>query len=186
VRRARGLVALTATATLLLAGCGGDDAADEASSGGSMDHSSMDVSSMNDADATPAYDLPDAVEGDFTVLSSAPPGSDDVAGEAWLAQASSSPGTTVTLELSGLEPGATYMAHLHAQPCGTDDGGEHFRFDPDGDEVPPNEVHVGLEADEDGEATGTATNPEAVGDDAPSVVVHPTDLPDNRLVCADF
>ncbi|GAA1906839.1 hypothetical protein GCM10009737_04540 [Nocardioides lentus] len=183
----RAAVTLTGllTTTLLLAGCGGDDAdtADGGAEAGAADHSSMDVMAMNDPDATPAYDVDGAAEGAFTVLDSAPPGSEDVAGEAWLAQDG---GTTVSVELSGLEPGATYMAHLHAEPCGTDDGGPHFQFEVGGEEVPPNEVHLGLEADDEGNATATTTNDREVGDGAPSIVVHPTDLPDNRLVCADF
>lgn len=189
-RRAAPLVAGLLTATLLLAGCGqeenGGDLEPDDAAAGSMDHSSMDVTSMNDPDATPAYDLDGAVEGDFEVLDAAPPGSEGVTGQAWLAQGGEQGGTTVSVELDGLEAGTTYMAHLHAQPCGTDDGGPHFQFEEGGAETPPNEVHLGLEADDEGVATATTTNADEVGDGARSIVVHPTDLPDNRLACADF
>ncbi|WP_299053359.1 CHRD domain-containing protein [uncultured Nocardioides sp.] len=193
-RRAEPLVAGLLTATLLLAGCGQEenggnlepDDAPAGDSSSSMDMGSMDVTSMNDPDATPAYDLDGAVEGDFQVLDSAPPGSEGVTGQAWLAQGGEQGGTTVSVELDGLEAGTTYMAHLHAQPCGTDDGGPHFQFEEGGAETPPNEVHLGLEADDEGVATATTTNEAEVGDGARSIVVHPTDLPDNRLACADF
>ncbi|MCH1867867.1 superoxide dismutase family protein [Nocardioides sp. CFH 31398] len=194
-RRAATAVAGLLTATLLLAGCGQEENASDLnpddnpageSSTDSSDMGSMDMSSVNDPDATPAYDLPDAVEGDFQVLDSAPPGSEGVTGQAWLAQGGEQGGTTVSVELDGLEAGSTYMAHLHAEPCGTDEGGPHFQFEEGGAETPPNEVHLALEADDEGVATATATNDQEVGDGARSIVVHPTDLPDNRLVCADF
>jgi hypothetical protein len=194
-RRAASAVAGLLTATLLLAGCGQEENAGDLnpddnpageSSTDSSGSGSMDMGSMNDPDATPAYDLSGAVEGDFGVLDSAPPGSEGVTGQAWLAQGGEQGGTTVSVELDGLEAGSTYMAHLHAQPCGTDEGGPHFQFEEGGAETPPNEVHLGLEADDEGVATATTTNTQEVGDGAKSIVVHPTDLPDNRLACADF
>lgn len=87
---------------------------------------------MNDPDATRADEIrgADLRMGEYVVLETAPPGTDGVTGQVWVAQDES--GTTVTTELSGLEPGADYMMHLHEQTCGVDAGGEHFRFDPAG------------------------------------------------------
>lgn len=172
-----------AAAVLLFSACGAEDeAAEPAADSSTMDHSEM---TMNDPDATPADEVEGEVQsGDFVVLDTAPPGSDAVTGEAFLAQ--NDDGTTVTMRLSGLEPDIEYLAHLHEQPCAEDNGGDHFMFDPEGSDVPPNEVHLAFTADSEGSGEATVTNPEEVGDGAPSIVVHPADAMDNRLACADF
>ncbi len=166
-------------------GCGGGTGDADGSSDGSSGTTGMDMTSMNEPGATPA----DQVEGDvrsgrLRLLATAPPGSDGVRGRAWLAQDGS--GTTVTVRLRGLQPDVPYVAHLHEQPCGQDDGGEHFAFDPEGSELPPNEVHLGFAADGDGVGEATVTHDRRVGQGAPAVVVHPADAPDNRLSCADL
>lgn len=186
--RPTALAASLASLTLVgaLAGCGSDDASsgpDGMDGMESMD--GMDMSEMNQPDATPADEVDgDVTEGAFALLDTAPPGSEDVVGQAWLAQ--NDDGTTVTIRLSGLEPGVEYVSHLHAQSCAEDNGGEHFAFDPEGEEVPPNEVHLGFTADQDGTGEATVTNDRRVEDLAPAVIVHPADSMDNRLVCADF
>ena len=146
----------------------------------------MDLSELNEPDATPADELAgaDLESGLFRVLDTAPPNSEAVSGQAWLAQDES--GTTVTVRLRGLVPGDTYMAHLHEQPCGRDAAGDHFAFDPDGPEVPPNEVHLGFVASAEGTGVATVTNDRRVGDGARAIVVHPAAAMDNRLACADF
>ena len=146
----------------------------------------MDLSELNEPDATPANELAgaDLESGLFRLLDTAPPNSEAVSGQAWLAQDES--GTTVTVRLRGLVPGDTYMAHLHEQPCGRDAGGDHFAFDADGPEVPPNEVHLGFVASSEGTGVATVTNDQRVGDGAQAIVVHPAAAMDNRLACADF
>lgn len=120
---------------------------------------------MADPDATRADEVGgDLVSGDFTVLDTAPPGSEDVAGQAWLAQ--SDDGTTVTISLTGLAPETVYLAHLHAQTCASDNGGPHFQFDPEGSDVPPNEVHLAFTSSDDGSGEVTVTNDQQVGDGA--------------------
>ncbi len=172
--------AAAAVLVLATAGCGNDEVDD--ASGGGMDMSGM---MMNDPDATPADEVDGDVEtGDFTVLDTAPPGSEGVAGEAWLAQ--DDDGTTVTIRLTGLAPDTEYVSHLHAQTCEVDNGGPHFKFDLDGSDVPPNEVHLGFTSTSDGLGEATITNDDQVGDGAPAIVVHPADAMDNRLACADF
>ncbi|WFE20514.1 hypothetical protein O7621_21825 [Solwaraspora sp. WMMD937] len=183
----------------VLAGCGDDssgttDAADatpEPSASASamsdnMDSDGMDGMDgmMNDPSATPADQIDGAVEATFALLDTRPPGTDDAAGTAWLAQTDD--GTTVTVTMTGLEPGAQYMGHLHAQECAADNGGPHFKFDESGPETPPNEVHLGFTAAADGTGTATVTNEQQVGDAAKSVVIHPMETMDNRLACADF
>lgn len=145
----------------------------------------MDMSAMNELDATPADEVDGQVtSGNFAVLETAPPGSEGVAGRAWTGQNDS--GTTVTIQMTGLEPGVEYLSHLHEASCAQDDGGEHFKFDPEGGDLPPNEVHLGFTAAEDGTGVATVTSDQRVGDDAPAIVVHPADAQDNRLACADF
>jgi len=176
---------LVPTLAFAVSGCGGAEDADEGAGG--MDGMSMeDMASMNEPDATPADEVRGAElsAGEFQVLDTAPPGSDEVAGTAWVAQ--NRKGTTVTVRLTGLEPGEVYASHLHAQTCETDDGGPHFAFEEGGPEVPPNEVHLGFTADDDGTGEATVTNDREVGDRAPAVVVHPADAQDNRLACADL
>ncbi len=179
-------VAITATLLLALAACGDDgteDSSSEATHGESHDGGM--AMSMNDPDATPADEVEgDVTSGEFSVLDTAPPGSDGVGGTSWLAQ--NDDGTTVTLRMTGLEPGTEYMAHLHELACDEDNGGAHFAFDPDGEEVPPNEVHLAFTAGEDGSGEATVTNDQRVGDGARSVVIHPAESMDNRLACADY
>lgn len=181
-RRCRTAAVGVALLLALLAGCGDDTAEQAGAEGGAPSGGSM---VMDEPDATPAAEVDGEVEsGAFTVLDTAPPGSDEVAGTAWLAQ--NDAGTTVTIELTGLEPGQTYVSHLHRQACRDDNGGEHFAFDDAGGDEPPNEVHLGFTAAEDGSGAATVTNRRRVDDGAPSVVIHPVDAVDNRLACADF
>lgn len=175
--------ALAAALVLGLAGCG-DDPSDGSAAPADGDHGEMSMP-MNDPDATPA----DQVEGEvdtatFQVLDTAPPGSEGVAGRSWLAQTGD--GTTVTIRMTGLEPGTDYLAHLHEQACDEDGGGDHFAFDAEGPEEPPNEIHLAFTADDDGAGEATVANDRRVDDGAPSVVVHPADSMDNRLACADY
>ncbi|CAN5205276.1 hypothetical protein BH09ACT12_BH09ACT12_00280 [soil metagenome] len=163
------------------AACGDDEPeADDTTDGAGM--SGM---VMNDPEATPADEVDgDVATGTFSVLDTAPPGSEGVAGQAWLAQ--NDDGTTVTIRLTGLVPDTAYVSHLHAQTCADDDGGPHFTFDPAGGDDPPNEVHLAFTSTEDGVGEATITNDGQVGDRAPAIVVHPADAMDNRLACADF
>ena len=189
LRRTTAVLASLALAGTLAA-CGSNASTEEGSDMPGMNDSTdgmdgMDMSEANQPDAIPADEVDGEVaEGTFTLLDTAPPGSDDVAGQAWLAQ--DDDGTTVTIRLSGLEPGVEYVSHLHAQSCSEDNGGAHFAFDLEGEEVPPNEVHLGFTASDDGTGEATVTNDRRVEDLAPSVIVHPADSMDNRLVCADF
>ena len=140
---------------------------------------------MGDPSATPADEIEGAQlrAGQFALLDTRPPGMDNAAGTAWLATHDG--GTTVTVRMTGLQPGEKYVSHLHAQPCAQDSGGPHFKFDPQGPEQPPNEVHLAFAADESGAGFMTANNARAA-DDAQSIVVHPAEATDNRIACADF
>src|SRR6476469_6600293 len=68
-----------------------------------------------------------AVSGEFETLADAPPGYSKVSGEADLERADG--GTTVSIDVSGLEPKTDYVAHLHTGGCDqADPGGPHFQF----------------------------------------------------------
>ncbi|WP_250401617.1 superoxide dismutase family protein [Streptomyces cellostaticus] len=183
---------LAATLTALLTGCSGDSDTHASAHGGASASSTahgmqgMSDKAMGDPSATPAYKMPGAAvtKGTFTLLDTRPPGMDDVKGTAWLAQGSK--GSTVTVSLTGLEPGHVYMAHLHAQHCSDGNGGAHFRFDKGGPAKPPNEIHLMFTADKSGMGMTTVTNSRKTGKDAVALVVHPNEAQDNRIACADF
>lgn len=182
--------ALVTAVAALLAGCGGgsSDHADTKPKSTASAHGmdGMSGMAMGDPSATPAYKMPDSavVEGAFKLLDTRPPGLDHVKGTAWLAQGPK--GTTVTVRLTGLQPGASYMAHLHAQHCSAENGGEHFQFAKGGPAKPPNEVHLMFDADSKGVGTTTVNNTRKTGKGAVAIVIHPSDALDNRIACADF
>lgn len=194
-RRLARFAALAAVLAMALAACGGDDAAttttaamDDMENMDDMDMSddaAMDMN-MGDPDATRADEVDGAevVTGSFELLDTRPPDDyEDVTGEAWLARHDD--GTTVTIELQGLVPGVEYISHLHAEGCATN-GGPHFQFEEGGSVMPPNEIHLAFTADENGDGFMTAENHRTVDDRAVAVVVHPTDLLDNKIACAEF
>ncbi|MEZ5381100.1 MAG: hypothetical protein R2754_04800 [Microthrixaceae bacterium] len=147
-----------------------------------MDHDAMSVN-MGDASATPAAEAGgELVSGTFELLDTRPPGLDDVSGSADLARTDA--GTTVTVQLEGLRPGDPYIAHVHFGACSEALG--HYQFEVGGEQQPPNEVHLAFEADAEGSGFMSAENDRTVGDDAQSVVVHPKDLMDNKIACADL
>ena len=152
---------------------------------GDVDSGDMGDMNMGDAVATRADEVAgaDLVSAQFGLLDTRPPGYDDVAGNAWLARHDM--GTTVTLELTGLQPGISYIAHVHEGTC-AEAGGDHFKFDPNGSEMPPNEIHLAFVGADDGRGFMTAENHAVVGENARSVVVHPIELLDNKLACAEF
>lgn len=177
---------------LLLAACG--DSSEEEAQAEGHDHSSHDHSddlvsgiegmgSMGDPNATPAADVAgaDLTSVAFELLDSRPDGFDNAMGVADLARHDN--GTTVTLELEGLDPGRQYIAHVHEGTC-ADNGGPHYKFDPDGPDTPPNEIHLMFKSDDAGSGFMTAENSQVVGDDAQSIVVHATDDMQAYIACA--
>lgn len=113
-----------------------------------------------------------ATAGDFELVAEAPEGYDDVSGEAELARNDS--GTEVEISFSGLKPDTEYIAHVHAASCDqADPGGPHFKFDLNGGDTPPNEIHLPFTTDADGNGEATASNDQVVPEDeGPAIVVH--------------
>ncbi|MDI2028962.1 hypothetical protein QFW96_10085 [Saccharopolyspora sp. TS4A08] len=172
-----------------LSACSGGAPAEDHSahmqhSGGEQAGGGMQMN-MGDPNATPAKDVAGAQlrSNPFQLLPTRPPGLDQAQGTAWLALHQG--GTTVTLEMTGLQPNGEYMAHVHAKPCAEENGGGHLKFDPAGPETPPNEIHLAFTADASGKGFMTAENDKRA-DAAKSLVVHPAEFSDNRIACADF
>ena len=152
---------------------------------GDMGHDMHGMHNMGDPTATPAEDVEGAelVEGSFAVLETRPAGYDDVTGTAVLARHDG--GTTVTIRLEGLKPDVAFISHVHVGTC-DELGGDHYRFDPDGSDMPPNEIHLAFDSGSDGSGFMTAENDQTVDEQAVSVVVHPLELLDNKIACAEF
>lgn len=86
----------------------------------------------------------------------------------------STSGTKARIELTNFPPDHVMLGHLHAGACtDSDPGGAHFRFDPNGGEAPPNEIHFNITTDSNGSATVSTTNKSRVPDGAAkSIVIH--------------
>jgi Cu-Zn family superoxide dismutase len=92
----------------------------------------------------------------------------------------------VTIRVSGLQPNRDYGAHVHTKPCGAkgDDAGPHYqeKADPVRPSVDPayanprNEVWLDFHTDAQGNGTATAEGDWtlATREDAKSVVIHET------------
>jgi len=93
--------------------------------------------------------------------------------------------TIVTVHVEGLMPGATYGSHVHAAACAAGDANGHYRFDPAGAAVPPNEIWPGpFTANPAGIANGDTIATGTAGSNAVSVVVH---APGGaKIACADL
>lgn len=81
----------------------------------------------------------------------------------------------------GLQPGVTYAAHLHNQPCGAPNpGGGHYVHVPGGGTTPPNELWFsssgdptgGITATQSGVAVGRGSASWVARPDAQAVVIH--------------
>jgi len=164
-----------ALAALLLSACGDDK--DETS------NTSADTNTVSDG----------TMSGKFALVSTAPKGTKKITGTAEMVLSAS--GTQVTITAKGLNPKAVYVAHVHADSCSAaDPGGSHFKYTPDGGDMPPNELHIAVTVDKKGKGTGQTTNPVKAGPDAKSVVIHlkrpagakADEVKPPKLACADL
>lgn len=186
-RRHRRALVFMAVVGLIASACASDTSKETTSTLADMgtDADMAMPMNMGDPDATAATEVEGAElsTGTFGLLDTRPPGYDDVVGTAWLARHDG--GTTVTIAVTGLEPGVEYISHVHAGPC-SDNGGPHFQFEEGGSVMPPNEIHLQFTADGDGVGFMTAENDRTVDERAVAIVVHPLDLIDNKVACAEF
>ena len=162
-------VVFTAGLMILLAGCARQSIYDA-----HKDHDHEHAwDYVGDVNATPA----DAVEGadlmetPFVLMVTASADYSTATGTAHMAVHDH--GTTVTLRLSDLLPNTDYMSHVHEESCATG-GGARYRFDPEGGELPPNEIHIAFTSGDDGSGFMTAENANQVDEIARSVIVHTT------------
>jgi Cu/Zn superoxide dismutase len=109
-------------------------------------------------------------------------------------------GTAGRVVVVGLQPGATYAAHLHNQPCGaTNPGGGHYMHVLGAGGEPPNELWFsssenpkgGITANRAGVAIGTGTASWVATADARAVVIHAIPLGGTtaggpKIACADL
>jgi hypothetical protein len=88
--------------------------------------------------------------------------------------ASGHDGTEVDAHFEHLPAGYTFLGHVHVGACSdADPGGDHFRFDPNGGEVPPNEVHLNFTTNADGSADVSTVSAKPIpAAQARSVVIH--------------
>jgi hypothetical protein len=122
----------------------------------------------------------------------------DVRGTAEIVRTSTR--TYVQVQVTGLEPGLVYTAHLHEGTCG-DPLSAHYRNDLDGLDAPPNELWpsddptnptAGITADDAGVGNGFGVSEWVARPTARAVWIHepPTDPNDPhahaRIGCADL
>lgn len=99
--------------------------------------------------------------------------------------------TIVSLHVVGLAPGGQYASHVHAAPCAVGAADGHYKLDPLGPAVPPNEIWPGggpFTANLAGIANERAAASFVAGTSAVSIVVHDLSLPStaNKIACADL
>jgi hypothetical protein len=110
----------------------------------------------------------------------------DIGGHAEMVRAADGH-TQVTIYVSGLEPGVSYAAHVHAAPCGVGEADGHYQHDPGGAVTPPNEIWPGpVTANAAGMANGRTVAEFEAGPTAVSVVVHRPGPAPNKIACADL
>ncbi len=167
------LAAIPVALALVLTGCGGDDDDDTASETPQISDGSF--------------------SGKFAKVKAAPKGTKKIGGTAEMVLSAS--GTQVTIAATNLDPKAVYVAHVHAEACSAaDPGGAHFKYTPDGGDMPPNELHMPITVKANGKGSGQTTNPVKAGSDAKSVVIHlkrpagakADEVKPPKLACADL
>jgi Cu/Zn superoxide dismutase len=107
--------------------------------------------------------------------------------------------TMVQIHVRGVEPGTTYAAHLHNAPCSENMGGGHYKNDPAGPSMPPNELWLsstsdpkaGITANAAGVAHGRGSADWVARPEAQSVVIHfippgGTTAGGPKIACADL
>lgn len=123
------------------------------------------------ADLLPESSAALEAEGSFEPFAAQEEVDEDIAGGATLVHDGES--TVVTMSVTGLDPSAEYMAHLHALPCEVNAAGGHYKIDPTvTDALEENEVWPMLELADSGAAMGVVEVDHVTRLDAQSVVIH--------------
>lgn len=127
-------------------------------------------------------------QGEFSTFAAGGDAGYDIGGHATMVRNANQ--TKVTVHVTGLTPGETYVSHVHNQACADGDAGGHFKQDPLGASEPPNEIWPGDGAFSPNQA-GIANQKAAVAyfanSDAVSVVIHwKTGGVAPKVACADL
>ena len=148
--------------------------------------------------AVPAAADPTKVRGTFQTLPDGAAMGLEIDGFATLTRTDA--GTSGKVLVRGLEAGTTYAAHLHNQPCSAaNPGGAHYKNDPGGPSMPPNELWfsstddpmAGITAGAGGVAHGRGSADWVARPEAQSVVIHfippeGTTAGGPKIACADL
>ena len=148
--------------------------------------------------AVPAIAGPAKVRGTFQTLPDGAAMGLDIEGFAELTR--SDAGTSAKVVVRGLEPATTYAAHLHNAPCSDPNpGGAHYKNDPAGSAMPPNELWLssrddpmaGIRSNSGGVAHGRGSADWVARPEAQSVVIHfippgGTTAGGPKIACADL
>ena len=148
--------------------------------------------------AAPALAGPTKARGTFQTLPDGAAMGLEIDGFAAITR--SDAGTQVTAVVRGLEPAITYAAHLHSAPCSAaNPGGGHYKDDPAGAAVPPNELWLsstddpmaGIDSNSGGVAHGRGSANWVARPEAQSVVIHFIPPGGNtaggpKIACADL
>ncbi len=126
--------------------------------------------------------------GQFSTFSAGGAAGYDIGGHATMVRNANK--TKVTIHVTGLTPGASYVSHVHNQACANGDAGGHFKQDPAEAAEPPNEIWPGngvFSPNAAGIANEKATVHYFANSDARSVVVHwKTADAAPKVACADL
>ena len=148
--------------------------------------------------AAPALAGPAKVRGTFQTLPDGAAMGLEIEGFAELTR--SADGTTAKVVVRGLEPATTYAAHLHDAPCSAaNPGGAHYKDDPAGPAMPPNELWLssqpdptaGIRSNSGGTAHGRGSAEWVARPEAQSIVIHyippgGTTAGGPKIACADL
>ncbi|HET9739171.1 MAG TPA: hypothetical protein VFP78_13725 [Solirubrobacteraceae bacterium] len=148
--------------------------------------------------AAPALAGPSKVRGAFQTLPDGAAMGLVIEGFATLTRSDAD--TSGKIIVRGLEPATTYAAHLHEAPCSAaNPGGGHYKNDPAGPAMPPNELWLsstddpaaGITANSGGVAHGRGSADWIARPEAQSVVIHfippgGTTAGGPKIACADL
>ncbi len=122
-------------------------------------------------------------EGTFEPFAAAEAIDQDITGTATMEVSAGN--TNVSIDVQGLDPAETYMAHVHEYPCDVADGGAHYQRMPGGPGTADNELWPLVEPDAGGMASDSLDAPHEARGDAQSVVIHRMTMMGNpRVACA--
>jgi hypothetical protein len=144
------------------------------------------------ADRVPARPSFDYV-GEFSNVKGAPEGTAKIGGLATMVVITHA--TTTSINATGLDPAAVYIADVHTTACFLNAGSGPFLYDPSEPDSPSNAIWVPVTVDKKGRGTGTTVTGRPTDSlRAKSVVIHlkrkPGSLVDEatppKLACADL